>query len=165
MKKKILALTLAAFTFGIVAANAQNETTTDANGKAKTECCQKDGKKCDKKGDKEARREARAKLNPFNGIELTAEQKAQLKDLKEQQKAGKKKTKEARQEERAAKAAAYDAEVAKILTPEQYQTYQANREAMKEARQKKMKKAKEKMARKHNGSFKAEREANPTAKK
>ena len=66
MKKKILALTLAAFTFGFVAANAQstNNATCD---KAQTECCKKEAK--------EGKRADRSKYDPFAGIELTQEQK------------------------------------------------------------------------------------------
>lgn len=141
MKKKILALTLAAFTFGFVAANAQstNNATCD---KAQTECCKKEAK--------EGKRADRTKYDPFAGIELTQEQKAKLSELRRQKKADKEKSENAKKEARAKQQEAYNAEIAKILTPEQYQTYESNQKAMKEARKQKMEKVKGKMkARKH----------------
>lgn len=160
MKKKILALTLAAFTFGIVAANAQTQSASDqASCKSKTECCKKEEKK---EGKKDMKRGERAKLNPFNGIELTQEQKSQIAALREQQKADRKKAKDAQKETKAKEREAYDAKIATILTPEQLAVYQSNRQAMKEAREQKAKKIKAKMSRKHGGKFESVEEAQKT---
>ena len=159
MKKKILALTLAAFTFGFVAANAQtqNETQKPCHEqvcKDKKECCKdkKDGfKKRGHKGEAMERQGNRAKLNPMSGIELTEQQKTQIANLREQQKADRKKDKEVAKENKAKMQEAYNAELAKILTPEQYKQYTANVENMKQMKEKKMEKVRQKMEAKRNG--------------
>lgn len=80
--------------------------------------------------------------NPlFNGITLTEQQQEQFTALRQQRQAAQKEARankqkevqannEARRAERKAKAEAYDKEVEKILTPEQYKQYQANKATM-----------------------------------
>ncbi|MDO4334520.1 MAG: hypothetical protein Q4C37_01635 [Bacteroidales bacterium] len=80
--------------------------------------------------------------NPlFNGITLTEQQQQQFTALRQQRQAAHKEARankqkevqannEARRAERKARAEAYDKEVEKILTPEQYKQYQANKATM-----------------------------------
>lgn len=78
MKKTILGLaflTIASFSF---TAAAQNQ--TDKQSKSNTECvskdkCKKEGKKCNAKDQK------RAKINPFEGLNLTTEQQGRIEAL------------------------------------------------------------------------------------
>lgn len=142
MKKKILALTLAAFTLGIVSANAQTQengqtTAQEQVCKEKKECCKKiKGEKGAKHAKKDFKRGDRPKMNPFFGIELTEQQEAQVKQLREQQKAQREQNKNLAKEEKAKQREAFDAEMAKILTPQQFEVYQSNRQKLKEAKAK-----------------------------
>lgn len=143
--KAIAALVLAAGSFGFMA-NAQNNQTmqqngnvtikeatlkeeqkgnlriTDAKEKIVKERRHADGRKGGKfrKGDKKAR------MNAFQGIELSQEQKTSLEKLRTERKAEMGKLKEKSREERVKINQEYDRQLAKILTPEQMDRYKAN---------------------------------------
>lgn len=117
-------------------------------------CCAdtaQNGKKINKDLKKGNKRHARnmkngemreSRDNPlFNGITLTEQQQQQFTALRQQRQAARKEARankqkevqannEARRAERKARAEAYDKEVEKILTPEQYKQYQANKATM-----------------------------------
>ena len=151
MKKKILAVVLAAFTFGFVSANAQNDNgnsvkqeQTCNEGK---KCCKdkKEGKRGGKKDGKKGGRHEAAKvkaerMNPLYGIELTADQQKKVDNLRAERKAKKEQSKQLAKEERQKQNEAYDAEMKKILTPAQYEQYQANKVKMQERKEKKAEK-------------------------
>lgn len=122
MKKKILALAICAFGISTIGAFAQTE--KSEGGKAKTECCKEHkGKKFAGKGDK---RKGHAKMNPFEGIQLTADQQQKISDLRAQQKSKREAEKTAAKESRKKAREEFNAQLANILTPEQMEVYKAN---------------------------------------
>lgn len=185
MRKKVLGLVMAALAIGTTGAFAQSENQqskatceqVSENGeckKGKKECT-KDSGECKKakgdrhkgiKGDKKFRKDGRkaekrdGKANPFEGIELTAEQQQQLDALRAERKAQKDAVKEAGKEAKAQQQQQYDEKIAQILTPEQYNQYKANREGLKD-RKKAMKAKTEKMreGKKFEGKAKTKGEA------
>lgn len=140
--KAIAALILAAGSFGFMA-NAQNNQTMQQNGNVTfkestlkeerkgnlriTDTKEKmvkerryaDGRKF-RKGDKKAR------MNAFQGIELSQEQKTSLEKLRTERKAEMGKLREKSREERVKINQEYDKQLARILTPEQMDRYKAN---------------------------------------
>ena len=142
MTKKVLALVVAALGFSTIGAFAatgnqgqpQTEQTATCD-KAKKGECKKEGKKChkgDKKDDKKFdKRAKRPQVNPFNGIELTPDQKQKIDQLKADRKAKREADKKAGKEARKAEREQFNAEVAKILTPDQYNQYQLNCDSIK----------------------------------
>lgn len=147
MRKNVLGLIMAALAISSFGAFAQNETanssatcqqTTATCKNTDGECaknkkdgkkCKKDGKKLKKDGKKGNARMQR--MNPFDGIQLTAEQQAKLDALKAERKASKEAAKKASKEARQAERKQFDEKVAKILTPEQYAQYEKNKKAQK----------------------------------
>lgn len=138
MRKKVLGLVMAALaisTFGAFAAQQTEQPKTEQQAP----CCkekkgdQKKGdKKGHKKGDKKGHKMAQGpKLNPFTGIQLTPEQQQKIDQLKADRKAKREAGKKADKEVRKAEREKFNAEVAKILTPEQYKIYQANCDSLK----------------------------------
>ena len=133
MKKKVLALVVCALGISTIGAFAQTESAQKSEQKTEQCCKSKEGKKQHKgdfaKGDR--KKGDRGKLNPFNGIQLTADQQQKISDLraaqKTQREADKKMAKEARKQEREK----FNAEVGKILTPEQMTIYNENCKALK----------------------------------
>lgn len=171
MKKVIFSLAiLAATTFGAFAANDNN---TSGSCNANQECQAKAGKECRDKGSKQCTAKEKA-FNPFEGINLTEEQKTKLADLRKNCTAGKKdgkpgekdgkKPELSREEkhklaaERKAKHAEarkkYLADVKNILTPEQYTQFLENSYLAKGDRKKNMGRGKGPGHRKGDGSFK-----------
>lgn len=117
----------------------------DNNGKA----CRKDfkGKHHGKKGHCKYSKKSMSQLDARNlpkgnplmyGIELSADQQQKMQSFREQQKADRQKVKaeaaSKNAKDREKRMAAYDKEMKKILTPEQYKQYEANKEAMKTRR-------------------------------
>lgn len=110
--------------------------------KSKKACKGKKGKGKKAKGNHRHQADCSNCQNPlFNGITLSADQQQKFQALREkqnaerkadlaQQKADKAKQKAANAEQRKMKAEAFDKEVEKILTPEQYNQYKANKESM-----------------------------------
>lgn len=152
MKKTIFGIAiLAASIIGSTASAAQ--VAQDNSSCPKQEQCQK-SKDC-KKGKKDGKRghgeKAQGKhghgkkgqgFNPFEGIELTADQQSRIDALRAEQKAKHEAQRAERKEEKAAakqEARAqreaqmneFDAQVQTILTADQFQVYTANRQALK----------------------------------
>lgn len=122
MKKKILALVICALGISTIGAFAQTEKKESC--KAKTECCKEHkGKKFAGKGDK---KKGHAKMNPFEGIELAADQQQKISDLRAQQKTNKEAEKKAAKESRKKAREEFNTQLATILTPEQMAAYNAN---------------------------------------
>lgn len=134
MNKKIFGIALVALsvvTFSVAAKSADSE--TGSKKKEHTEC----GKtKCDKslKGDKKGERK---EINPFEGLNLTDSQKAQLTQLKEKQREARKTDKnkkdadrnanrQARMEARKEAKLKYLAEVKSIIGADQYVKFLEN---------------------------------------
>ena len=131
MKKKFMAVAIALIGT-CMAISAQTPVTTGDNNQTEQTCCKKkDGKDCKKKCDKKdgkkmkgdnSRRHGR--VNPFEGIELTQEQKDALKAMRQDQQNRDKAYSEESMKQRNEK-------IQSILTPEQYKQYQANIEKAK----------------------------------
>lgn len=122
MKKKLLALVMGALVLGSVNVMAQSEPKA---AKVEAQCTKaKEVKRDCKKGE-------RRDLNPFTGIQLTQEQQAQLDNLRQQRKDQKEEAKKAEKEAKAKNREAFNAEVAKILTPDQFAQYKANCDSLK----------------------------------
>lgn len=171
MKKKILGFTLAAMALSIASVNAQNPGSTSEAAcqeqvvNQKPECCKnkkdgkhkKDGVKADRIDHKGPR------FNPFNGIDLTPEQQQQIDKLKaerkEQRKQNKDADKAAKKEAQAKEREAYEAELAKILTPAQFATYKSNTENLKARSDMKGKKIEKKKGEKRDKKKNAEKTA------
>lgn len=169
MRKKVLGLVMAALTISSIGAFAQNQTSDNKPACEQTSECHKGKKdgKCKKDGKKDGKKKGDRKhgdkvdgLNPFEGIQLTSEQqqkvdalkaerKAKMKAEKGKKEADKQAAKEARQQEKAQ----FDAQVAEILTPEQYTQYQSNCDSIK-AKKQRMKAASKKYKKAHKGEFK-----------
>ncbi len=125
MNKKILGIALAAMSLVSFTGMAQN-VTKDNNVKQEKVCGKKDGK-----------RDGKVRPNPFDGLQLSDAQKAQLQQLNDKRKAERQQMKEARKENRKAEAAkdltarqnakkAYLEEVKAIIGPEQYVIFLEN---------------------------------------
>ena len=124
MKTKVLALATLIFVAGSTVCFAANDNKADK--KQSTECTQQ--KKCDK--------ECHKAMNPFEGLNLTAEQQAKLDALKQncpmkadKQKADKQDKKEMQTEMMAKRVQGkrdFLAQVKNILTPEQYVQFLEN---------------------------------------
>lgn len=122
MKKKILGIALVAMSLVSFTGMAQTDT-KDNTVKQENACVKKDGRKM--------------RPNPFEGLQLSDAQKAQLKQLNEKCKTERKQMKEARKENRKAEAAkdrtsrleakkAYLEQVKAIVGPEQYVIFLEN---------------------------------------
>lgn len=151
MNKKILSMAIAIFAAGVVMSAQTPQTEQNTNTQTEQSC--KKSKDNDKKGDRKGPRMGRDGHrghgpNLFEGIELTAEQKTALKDLREKEmanreqamkdrKAEAEKNRQEMEKKRQAVMAEHDNAIKQILTPEQYTKYQANVEAAK-ARHEKM---------------------------
>lgn len=119
MKKKILGLAVAIFAVGTLSSFAANAN----DKKADKQCCQK--QQCDKK-DGECKKADRKCPNPFEGLNLTADQQTKLDALKSSACCKERKdNKESRVDPRQAKRD-FLAKVKDILTPEQYVTFLEN---------------------------------------
>lgn len=98
-----------------------------------------DGKCC--KGDKQEqssrpnfdKKDSKERMNPFQGITLTTDQQAKLDNLRKKEAEQRDKDKEKMDKERKERMEKHDKEVKKILTTAQYQQYEANKQAMKQA--------------------------------
>ena len=135
MRKKVLSLIVAAMTIGTLGAFAQSETTNPTCEKATSECCIQGNKEFKGKHDGKRKFDKKRKdFNPFEGIELTAEQQQQISALKEERKAQKEADKKAKKEACAQQKKQFDEKVASNLTPEQYAQYQANCEKRKDCK-------------------------------
>lgn len=115
-KKFIMAMiAFSAVTFGALAAN---DTKANDISVKKEQCCQKDGCK------------GRQARNPFEGLNLTADQKAKLEALRESRKCGKaqecKQGQQAGRRDRKQCKQEYLGKVKEILTPEQYTQFLEN---------------------------------------
>lgn len=121
MKKSILSMAVVAvslFTFGAMAQTSCTKKCDKACDKK--ECC-KGETRCDKEG-------KRPCPNPFEGINLTQEQKDKLKDMApcKKQEACKKKQRECRDSVARAERVGYLKNVKGVLTPEQYVQFLEN---------------------------------------
>lgn len=125
MKKSILSLAVLFASMSAFSAAAQSTANDNtANCKAKTEC----GKPCQKKND--------ARFNPFEGLNLTDKQKADLQALRPSKEARAKAKTEAKAEKQAQRKQMveqriqnrrdYLAKVKNILSPEQYVQFLEN---------------------------------------
>ncbi|MCH5345638.1 MAG: hypothetical protein J1E63_00930 [Muribaculaceae bacterium] len=126
MKKKIFSIALAAMAFVALPTLADNAPKAiDKNATA--QCCTPDG----------GTKKVAQGINPFEGLNLTDAQKAQLKQLQETRKAertakatqdkeARKAKKEAAKADRKAARKAYLEQIKAILTPEQYVQYLEN---------------------------------------
>ena len=141
MRKKVLGLVMAALAISSIGVFAQNDAQKNCN-KQQKECCKE---KKEKRGERGGKKEAR--LNPFTGITLSADQQQQIDQLKAERKAEQKEAKAAKKNAMEQERQAYDASIAKILTPEQYKQYESNKANIRAAKQEKMKRKIEKMAR------------------
>ncbi|MCM1319872.1 MAG: hypothetical protein NC217_05775 [Muribaculaceae bacterium] len=145
MIKKIFAVAVIALSSISISAMAQ-----DRPGNCK-------GPKCDKQeqcsrpapGNKKSGKKDR--LNPFQGIELTAEQQAKLDNLKKKDAEQRDKNKEKVAKERKERMEKHDKEIKNILTPAQYQQYEANKQAMKDVRKAQKDGKKDMRAKGHKG--------------
>lgn len=155
MKKFAIALTMALMGAGILplSMNAQeNNTQTSSTQTEKTECQKKEAKCCGKDGEFKAekgkfktrhhgdkkvgkgKKGSKERMNPMAGINLTDAQKDKLKELRKEQKASVEKIdKEARAKKEKARAE-FDKDLKKVLTPEQYAQYEANKAKAQEMR-------------------------------
>lgn len=141
MKKKVLGLAIAAMSFVAFSGMAQTPTTAESNCASAADCPQKEcvKKECSKKEccklDKKGRRGAIA--NPFEGINLSADQQAKIKQLDERRREARKQKaadrKAAKHQADSAHIAAFKAErkaylgeVKEILGPENYMIYLEN---------------------------------------
>ena len=126
MKKKIFSIALAAMALVALPTLADNAPKA-IDKKATAQCCTPDG------GTKKVAKD----INPFEGLNLTDTQKAQLKQLGETRKAertakatqdkeARKAKKEAAKADRKAARKAYLEQIKAILTPEQYVQYLEN---------------------------------------
>ncbi|MBD5180455.1 MAG: hypothetical protein HDT01_04065 [Bacteroidales bacterium] len=153
MKKKVLSLAIALIATGAVmsAQTAQTSDNTTKTEQTEKKCNKKDGEKCcnnkdAKKGNKKGHKnhsmnkgnKQGKRPDMFQGIELTADQQTALKNLREQNRKDSEQAKQERkamdQKAREERMAKRDAELKKILTPEQYTKYQANIEELKAKR-------------------------------
>ena len=132
MRKKVLGLVMAAMAISTIGAFAQTENASSSNEtctEQTSECCNssKDKKKKGdrKKGDKGECK--KAKRDFFKGIELTEEQRQQIDALRKERQAKRDAEKEAKEKEREE----FNAEIERILTPEQYEIYKQNCENLK----------------------------------
>lgn len=112
MNKMILAMAIAAITFGGFSASAKEtatKTTCPVTGTERPICDQQRKHPC-----------------PFDGINLTDAQKEQLKTMCQNRAADKKANKEAKREARSQNRREHLAKIKAILTPEQYVQYLEN---------------------------------------
>lgn len=127
MKKQIISLAIAAFALTSFTSVAQNPASAATKNCTNKECAAT-------KGNKDSKRPA---YNPFEGLNLSADQQAKLDALQAEQKAArdakrtadKTKKQEARNAQKEAKKAERKAQLDKIkaiLTPEQYVTFLEN---------------------------------------
>ncbi|MDE6268127.1 MAG: DUF1682 domain-containing protein [Muribaculaceae bacterium] len=134
MKKIILPLAFAAFIGMTMNAQTNNSVKNAENGccQKQEQCCKTDGKKCEKEAKKEGHKKGdmrhggKERFNPFQGIELTADQQTQLQNLREERKLADRKKSEDRKAEKAEQKKQYNEKVKSILTPEQYAQYEKN---------------------------------------
>lgn len=135
MKKIILPLAFAAFMGMTMNAQTNNSVKNAETGccQKQEQCCKNDGKKCDKQAKKDgqkkgdmSRRGGKERFNPFQGIELTADQQAKLQNLREERKLADQKKSEDRKAEKAEQKKQFNEKVKSILTPEQYAQYEKN---------------------------------------
>lgn len=130
MKKRFIAMAVAAMTLGGVMSAQTPETTTDNTTTATT--CQQDQKcgKKDCKGKKhDGRRQGRNKQGQaslFEGIELTADQQKAIEALRQENRASREQAQKDAQAGREAKRQAFNDNLKNILTPEQYAKYEQN---------------------------------------
>lgn len=154
---------LAISTFGAFAQTEATAATTECQEqvcKSGEKKCHKEGAHKGKFGKKDFKKGDRVKgqrVSPFNGIELTAEQKTQLDNLRAEQKAARQANKEASKEARAEERKQFDEAVAKILTPEQYKQYEANRKAVAPAKVKAKQEMKKKSVQERIARHKADK--------
>lgn len=130
MKNKVLGLVIVALGFSTFGAFAQS--TEKNNECTQTEVCTKECHK-DKK-DKKDKKLRKERFSPFAGIELTPEQQQSLDKLRADRKAQKEADKKAKKEAAKKDREQFNADVEKILTPEQFKQYQANCDSMKNFR-------------------------------
>lgn len=131
MKKTLVTLSLAVVTLFGFSAFAQQQEKTQCNKEKTEKCCKGKEGKCDKS--------QRPEFNPFEGIQLTAEQQSKIDALKQECKAncqknqgkgqkqdGEKMSREQRMQQRQQAKRDYLNKVKEILTPEQYETFLEN---------------------------------------
>ena len=159
MRKKVLGLVMAALAISSIGAFAQSES-QQTREEVKKECCKekkekkecKEGKKDRKDGNKDRKNKKmrdgkkEARIKPFDGIQLTEAQQAQISQLKKNRKENFKKVKAAQKQDFVKEREAFDQEVAKVLTPEQYKVYETNRDNIRAQKRSSMKKKVERMA-------------------
>ncbi len=133
MKKIVMAMCLLIAGVSAATVSAQNPSCPK---KEKTEksCCMKKSDDC--RGKKDGRhlgkKEMQEKL--FKGIELTPAQQAELRVLRDKQHKSTEKEMKKMKESRAKRMQDFDKGLAKILTPEQMATYNANKAQMKKVK-------------------------------
>lgn len=156
MRKKVLGLVMAAIAVSTFGAFAQSQPS-----QSQVACEQVEGKcpkaKKDKKckGDSDCKRGKKDRFNPFEGIELTAEQQQKIDQLRAERKANKENAKKAKKEARAQEKKQFDEKMAQILTPEQYAKYEANCKAAKPGKLGKTKAKLDKSQKARKGDLKA----------
>ena len=120
MKKKIFATVVALLAIGATVTAQSPETTT---AETTTATCGQKSTACDCKAQRgagaKARKDGRHRSPLFNGIELTADQKKALENMRKEQRAERQKAREERQ-------ARMNENIKGILTPEQYARYEKN---------------------------------------
>lgn len=132
MKKKLIALSfLSLFGLATFTANAQ---TAEPKALQEQGCCKKDKK--DKKdcADKKVKcvdKKKCLKNNPFEGINLTEDQKQKIEQLKADRKQQKEQDKKAAADKKQKDRDQFNAKLATILTADQMAQYNANCEKMK----------------------------------
>lgn len=134
MKKKVFGIALVALSFVTLTSAAQTTDKSVCVKKSSTEYCGKDRPDCDRYRGKKADRKA---FDPFEGIELTENQKSRLAQLKEKQRetrkaqmakrvADRKADKDARIAARKAARQQYLLEVKEIIGSEKYVKFLEN---------------------------------------
>lgn len=131
MKKKILALVIGALAFSTIGAFAQSETSQKTPVQKEAKCCKEKKDKDGHHNGKDRKKGHGERINPFDGIQLSAEQQKKIEDLRaerrSQREADTTKAKEARKAQREE----YNKKLTEILTPEQMAQYKTNCESIK----------------------------------
>lgn len=126
MKKKLILFSfLSLFCLSTLTANAQSQ---QQNNTEQT-CCSSDKKQKHegKKGDKKCKGHKKGpRMNPFEGIELTAEQQQKIDKLKSDRKEKREQEKRDKADKRKKEREAFNKELESILTPDQMAQYNAN---------------------------------------
>lgn len=134
MKKIILPLAFAAIMGMSMSAQTNNsDNNSNVACTQQKEQCNKSCKDCEKRGTSDCVKKKemmhkgqRMHVNPFQGIELTADQQAKLKALREDRQRNDEANAENRKAQKEEQMKQYNEKVKSILTPEQYAQYEKN---------------------------------------